>query len=285
MNPHLRYAQAIHGVLNRARHRHHRHDPPGRSRAGDRSARAGARPVAGDRRRRALVRRLPPVDDDAPVRHRRAGREEQPRHVLGDAGAAFARLTGNEEQLASAASASRRSCAADGRRRQLPAGDGPHQALRLLALQPRGDGHDRPDPLDAAETTSGASSCRTGAACAARWRSWSVHPRPEGWPKPPDVMYDDQWPMRQASLLFAGLAFGEPSYLELWKTLPADSTVEEVVRNFFVRQPVLWVATVTRGAGYDGRRGMSSPARPAPSAGPMRPGSRQGPTACSARRR
>ena len=43
------------------------------------------------------------------------------------------------------------------------------------------------------------------------------------WPFPPDVMYDDQWPMRQASLLFAGLAYGEPGYLDLWKTLPADS--------------------------------------------------------------
>ncbi len=32
-----------------------------------------------------------------------------------------------------------------------------------------------------------------------------------------------------------------PEYLELWKTLKADSAVEEVVRNFFVRQPVLWV--------------------------------------------
>jgi hypothetical protein len=62
-----------------------------------------------------------------------------------------------------------------------------------------------------------------------------------GWPFPPDVMYDDRWPMRQASLLFAGLAYGEAGYLELWKTLPADSTVDEVVRNFFVRQPVLWV--------------------------------------------
>ena len=46
--------------------------------------------------------------------------------------------------------------------------------------------------------------------------------------------------MRQASLLFAGLALGRPEYVELWKTLPADSSVEEVVRNFFVRQPVLW---------------------------------------------
>jgi alginate lyase len=61
------------------------------------------------------------------------------------------------------------------------------------------------------------------------------------WPRPPDVMYDREWPMRQNSLLFAGLASGEASYLELWKRLPADSGVEEVVRNFFIRQPVLWV--------------------------------------------
>jgi hypothetical protein len=28
--------------------------------------------------------------------------------------------------------------------------------------------------------------------------------------------------------------------LELWSSLPADSDVEEVVRNFFIRQPLLW---------------------------------------------
>ena len=70
------------------------------------------------------------------------------------------------------------------------------------------------------------------------------------WPFPPDVMYDDQWPMRQPSLLFAGLAYGETSYLELWKTLPADSSVDEVVRNFFVRQPLLWVPSSSRGAHF-----------------------------------
>jgi alpha-glucosidase len=63
----------------------------------------------------------------------------------------------------------------------------------------------------------------------------------KSWPLAADVMYHDQWPMRQASLLFAGLAFREPSYLELWKTLPADSDVDEVIRNFFIRQPLLWV--------------------------------------------
>jgi hypothetical protein len=61
------------------------------------------------------------------------------------------------------------------------------------------------------------------------------------WPRPPDVMYDDEWPMRQNSLLFAGLALDEPEYTALWKTLPADSTVPEIVRNYFLRQPVLWI--------------------------------------------
>ena len=63
----------------------------------------------------------------------------------------------------------------------------------------------------------------------------------ESWPHPPDVMYAKEWPMRQCALLFGGLAYKRPDYLELWKTLPADSTVDEVIRNFFVRQPVLWV--------------------------------------------
>jgi hypothetical protein len=64
----------------------------------------------------------------------------------------------------------------------------------------------------------------------------------KSWPLKPDVMYYDQWPMRQASLLFAGIAFNQRDYLELWKKLPADSDVEEVIRNFFIRQPVLWVS-------------------------------------------
>ena len=61
------------------------------------------------------------------------------------------------------------------------------------------------------------------------------------WPKPPDVMYFDQWPVRQPSLLFAGLALGKPEYLALWQKLESDPAVEEVLRNWPVRQPVLWV--------------------------------------------
>ena len=63
----------------------------------------------------------------------------------------------------------------------------------------------------------------------------------KAWPLKADVMYDSEWPMRQSSLLFAGLALNRADYIELWKKLPADSKVEEVIRNFFIRQPVLWV--------------------------------------------
>ena len=60
------------------------------------------------------------------------------------------------------------------------------------------------------------------------------------WPLKPDVMYDSEWPMRHCSLFFAGRALKRPEYIELWKTLPPDSNVDEVIRNFFIRQPVLW---------------------------------------------
>jgi len=61
------------------------------------------------------------------------------------------------------------------------------------------------------------------------------------WPKPPDVMYFEQWPVRQPSLLFAGLALDKTEYLSIWRKLEADPTVEEVLRNWPVRQPILWV--------------------------------------------
>ena len=71
----------------------------------------------------------------------------------------------------------------------------------------------------------------------------------KSFPKPPDVMYDKEWPMRQSSLLFSGLALRKPEYIELWKTLPADSNVDEVIRNLFIRQPVLWVTLSKRKTG------------------------------------
>jgi hypothetical protein len=60
------------------------------------------------------------------------------------------------------------------------------------------------------------------------------------WPQKPDVMYWEFWPVRSPFLLFAGLAYGEQRYLDLWKALDADPTNEEVLRNLPIRQPVLW---------------------------------------------
>jgi len=61
------------------------------------------------------------------------------------------------------------------------------------------------------------------------------------WPLKPDVMYYGQWPVAQPCLLFAGLALDRPEYIDLWRRLDHDPTVEEVLRNWPVRQPLLWV--------------------------------------------
>lgn len=60
------------------------------------------------------------------------------------------------------------------------------------------------------------------------------------WPRQPDVQAWDGWPARQPSLLFAGLAFGEQAYLDLWQKLPADPADPEVRRNIAISQPLLW---------------------------------------------
>jgi hypothetical protein len=61
------------------------------------------------------------------------------------------------------------------------------------------------------------------------------------WPHEHDVMYWEFWPVRSPILLFSGLAYHEPKYLETWKSLEANPTNEEVIRNLPIRHPVLWV--------------------------------------------
>jgi len=61
------------------------------------------------------------------------------------------------------------------------------------------------------------------------------------WNHPPDVMYYEFFPNRQPCLLFAGLAYNEQRYLDLWSKLNPDPDNEEVIRNFPIRQPILWV--------------------------------------------
>ena len=61
------------------------------------------------------------------------------------------------------------------------------------------------------------------------------------WPFQQDVMYWDEWPVRQSSLLFGGLAYKNKKYIELWKSLKANVTTPEIIRNMPVRYPILWV--------------------------------------------
>ena len=61
------------------------------------------------------------------------------------------------------------------------------------------------------------------------------------WPLPPDVEYWNGFPVRQPSLLFGGLAQKRSDWLDLWQRLNPDPVIGEVVRNFSVRQPLLWL--------------------------------------------
>jgi Alginate lyase len=72
------------------------------------------------------------------------------------------------------------------------------------------------------------------------------------WPYAHDVEYFDDLPNRQPSLLFAGLAYREPKYIELWRKLPPDPKTAEIIRNFPLRQPLLWVIPVGGHARIDG---------------------------------
>ena len=64
------------------------------------------------------------------------------------------------------------------------------------------------------------------------------------WPYAHDVEYFDDLPNRQPSLLFAGIAYREAKYIALWRKLPPDPKTAEIIRNFPVRQPLLWVTQV-----------------------------------------
>lgn len=62
------------------------------------------------------------------------------------------------------------------------------------------------------------------------------------WPYKDDVEYWDDWPVRQPSLLFAGIALDRAQYFPVWRRLNPDPTVPEIIRNYPIRQPLLWWA-------------------------------------------
>jgi hypothetical protein len=60
------------------------------------------------------------------------------------------------------------------------------------------------------------------------------------WPYKKDVEHFDALPVRSPGLLFAGFKCGRQEYVDLWQRLEPDPTDSEVIRNYPVRQPLLW---------------------------------------------
>ena len=61
------------------------------------------------------------------------------------------------------------------------------------------------------------------------------------WKWAKDVEHFDALPVRSPGLLFSGVAFDEQKYIDLWKALNPDPADKEIIRNFPIRQPLLWV--------------------------------------------
>jgi hypothetical protein len=61
------------------------------------------------------------------------------------------------------------------------------------------------------------------------------------WKWAKDVEHFDALPVRSPGLLFSGIACHQPQYVDLWRTLNPDPADKEIIRNFPIRQPLLWV--------------------------------------------
>jgi hypothetical protein len=61
------------------------------------------------------------------------------------------------------------------------------------------------------------------------------------WPYEKDIYIWEEWPARQSSLLFAGMAYQNQEYIDTYFNLLANPTHPEVIRNLPVRHPVIWL--------------------------------------------
>lgn len=61
------------------------------------------------------------------------------------------------------------------------------------------------------------------------------------WPFQQDVMYWENWPVAHPALVFGANAFGEKQLFDVWAKLEHFPTVEEVIRNLPIRNPLIWL--------------------------------------------
>ncbi|WP_343518842.1 alginate lyase family protein [Sphingomonas sp.] len=66
------------------------------------------------------------------------------------------------------------------------------------------------------------------------------------WPLAKDIEYFDGFPVRHPALLFGARALDRPDWLRIWAALDPDPAIGEVIRNFPVRQPLLWLDQTRR---------------------------------------
>jgi Alginate lyase len=62
------------------------------------------------------------------------------------------------------------------------------------------------------------------------------------WPYRKDVEHFDALPVRSPGLLFTGFACRRQPWIALWKAMNPDPTDPEIIRNYPIRQPLLWVS-------------------------------------------
>ena len=61
------------------------------------------------------------------------------------------------------------------------------------------------------------------------------------WPYAKDVMYWENWPVAQPSVLFAALRFKNKEWLQTWQAGEHSPTESEVIRNLPVRNILIWL--------------------------------------------
>ena len=61
------------------------------------------------------------------------------------------------------------------------------------------------------------------------------------WPYAPDVMYWEEWPVAQPAYVLAWARFGDEAYYQAWLKRNHFPDNEEVIRNLPLRNPVIWL--------------------------------------------
>ncbi|MBK0382347.1 alginate lyase family protein [Pedobacter sp. SD-b] len=61
------------------------------------------------------------------------------------------------------------------------------------------------------------------------------------WTLKPDVMYWNEWPVAQPSLIFGAIAYQNQNWFNTWKSLEHNPKVAEIIRNLPIKYPLIWM--------------------------------------------